>query len=295
MSYGEVSIAVVSIADGQTFPDGCPKDCVLTTSFYHFAVAFEGIQNDALVTPPKDPNEQPLITPSNVPNPTPSSDNSIQPLRHKVEEPFTPIKTVSEYNDDFEPLPFRDNIFVGPDSPNDALNNHLLQLIYSPLQPTPTSDHGGAGNETGEPKKIKGIDHSPISYNFLSETSVTQENLDSKTTEPKEKPQLPKDEAKANEEKPPPYHHHQWPMYPPPPYYWYHQYHYGYHHHYGTQDGQSNHRTSHPTLYPKPHNGQYHHAYRPSPPYFGKPLFMAGHPLPAEYITDVTNNDVICG
>ncbi|KAL7530071.1 hypothetical protein ACHAXR_005898 [Thalassiosira sp. AJA248-18] len=83
-------------------------------------------------------------------------------------------------------------------------------------------------------------------------------------------------------------------MYPPPPYYWYgHHYNYGYHHHYGTQH-------PHPTLYPKPQNGHYP-AYRSHPaPYgrFGKTPIVAGRPqqiVTQEYITEVTNNDVICG
>ena len=257
----------------------------------------------ALITPPKDPNEQPLTAATPIPNTISSSGNSIQPSYHRPEEPFTPIESsaesernYSELLNDFEPLPYTCNILEGPCRPNNVINNNLWQLVCN-------SDHTQAENEDGDQKQFEGKYSSPIG---LTEGHITLGNPGSRKDEPENneiKPQLPDDKAEAYAEKPPPYPQNQWPMYHPPPYYWYHPYHYRYQHPYGAQDDQPNsRRLSRPTLYPKPQNGHYHHAYpyRSSAPYghFGTPPFVASYPKPTahqEYITDLTNNDVICG
>lgn len=216
----------------------------------------------ALVTPPKDQKEQTLIAANHVP------DNSVAP--------FTPIQNTSEcggqQQDNIEPLPYHCNIFEGsPFSPN--ANGHLLQLVYSPLQANP---HPQSTLKSDVDKQEFDGDQPPP--------------LGAPANLPDEKmPPLPRSEHKKHYAKKPPlppsvHQPHQWhagvyPPPPPPPYYWGY-YHHGYHHHhYGTQgDARASHnpRVSHPTLYPKP---QYH------PP-------AAAH---QEYITEVTNNDVICG
>lgn len=244
----------------------------------------------ALITPPKEPNEQPLTATDPVQTPIASSGNSLKPFSlRNDEELFTP----AEYGNDFEPLPFISGGSFSPNSSlgtNNALNNHLWQLVYSPLQtPGPC---GGSPLPPLQQTLPDGIvqqemqqDQSPIEFN---EATIPKNDA-------------PKDDGKVkvngDERKPPPYPQHHWQTYHPPPYYWYHH-HYGYPHQYlpGPQD---DHRR---LSLKKAQSGNYpHHVFRPPAPYghFSKPpLLIGSHPQPAaqqEFITKVTNDDVICG
>jgi len=260
-----------------------------------------------VITPPKGPNEQPLLAVNPVLTPASSGGNSTKSLCDRVKEPFSPIRTASEcgydyepdqgQQYDYEPLPFQDNVFESSFSANNAADNHIWQLAYSPLQVPPNSNHNEANGEDGEQKKVE-VDH-PLPADF-SEILLTPRNPESQHDEParngNEKEHLPKDRVKDGDAKPPPYPHNHWQMYPPPPYYWYQHYHYGYHPHYGAQDGHR--RLSHPNLYPKPQNGHYHPGYHsPATPYahLGNPPYMGPPVPPQEYIKEVTNCDVICG
>eukprot|EP00571_Detonula_confervacea_P014706 CAMPEP_0172297620 /NCGR_PEP_ID=MMETSP1058-20130122/571_1 /TAXON_ID=83371 /ORGANISM="Detonula confervacea, Strain CCMP 353" /LENGTH=513 /DNA_ID=CAMNT_0013006789 /DNA_START=391 /DNA_END=1932 /DNA_ORIENTATION=- len=122
------------------------------------------------------------------------------------------------------------------------------------------SNHTQADNE-----EFKGKHASPTG---LTEGLITTGNTGSK-----------KDEPGCNAEKPRPYCQNNYP-----------QSYYRYHHPYpyGAQDD---------TLYPKPQHGHYPHDHRFPMPYGHHP-YMVSHPQPTlhqECITDVTNNDVICG
>ncbi|KAL7551900.1 hypothetical protein ACHAWF_015106 [Thalassiosira exigua] len=248
--------------------------------------------SSALITPDKDPNDQPLIASQLVSDPVHSSGDSFKPLCRDQDEPFTPIKTAEAVND-FEPLPFRDNIAVRPS--NNAVNNNLWQLVYSPLQANPDLICREGEHDDGEKK-------SPPTINeVLSNPENPQYENDAPedTKKPLIRPQqVNKEQVKAGNAKPPTHPRRDWQMYHPPPYYWYHHYHYGYPHHYGSLDDQG--RLAHPTSYASPPHGHYPHAYRSSSAYehLGKPPYMTRYsqpPVHQDYITDVSNNDVICG
>lgn len=246
----------------------------------------------ALITPPKDPKETKTLVASesgssnhrrNPSIASTASQDSFKLLSHVVASPIEAVSQTGPNGSEYEPLPYNCNIF-DTSSPCPPNINNLWQLVYSPLQANPYHATPPMLNPTGGGHPL--------------DVLATPENSpEDTTTEVGEKmPELlgVTVEGGAEKKKPlPPYspQHNLMSMqaYPPPQYYWgYHQYQYGggigYHH------------------YPKSHPG-HHHAYRPPTPHHGHygkpPPFAAGNhqPLAAhqEYITEITDNDVICG
>lgn len=206
---------------------------------------------------------------------------------------FSPIKPASACKVDLEPLPFRGDDYAFGDSfrSDDILQPLRFSLSRDDSDPlnltgTEDEDENGSGGEEEEPQ---GVELPPLPVINEANPDTPDEQL--------EPAKLPRKKVKFSELQPVHYPRSQWPAYPPPPpHYWYPHYHH-YPYPYDPRELQTSQRRQ-PILYPKLQKRGYHHPYPPSPYAYGpngEPYPMAVSPHQVEYITDVTDYDVICG